>query len=422
MFTYKENILYVEETPVPTIIESHGTPCYIYSQAMIQKNWKRYDEALQSHLHHIHYAVKANDNLAILQLLVELGSGFDIVSGGELARVIEAGGDPDLIIFSGVGKTSEEIQQALKANIHAFHVESFDELKSIEEQAELLSKKAPISIRVNPDISANTNSLIATGKKENKFGVPVDEAYALYDYAAASSHLTIKGISCHIGSQITELDSFVRVLKQILLIHDALAKKNIVLKYIDVGGGLGISIKGESILSIEDYCAGLLKELKDRDILLKIEPGRSIVANTGILVGRVQCLKQNGDKRFAILDTGMNDLIRPALYNAFHPITSVKIRDDVQEARYEIDGPVCETSDCFGKDYLLKIKLDDLLAIHNCGAYGSVMSSNYNSRLRPVEVLVDKDQVHLIRQRETIEDLIARDILLPKNMPFKKIV
>lgn len=411
---YRDNVLHIEGVPVTDIVAHWGTPCYIYSRGAIKQQWQDFSRSLAEYPHQICYAVKANSNLAVLNVLAKLGAGFDIVSGGELARVLAAGGEASKIVFSGVGKTKDEIKQALQANINCFNVESAEELKRIEAIAKELNLSAPIALRINPDIDAGTHPYISTGLKENKFGIAIHDAYELYHYAAKSDALKIKGVACHIGSQLTELNPFLQALDQLLLIQEKLAQENIQLEHIDIGGGLGVKYNGEEPPAIEDYCQAIIQKLYHRNnITLKIEPGRALVANAGVLITRIEYLKKSSHKNFAIVDAGMNDLIRPALYDAWQLIQPVTIRNNVKEETYDVVGPVCETGDFLGNDRLLKIEPNDLLAIRGSGAYGFVMSSNYNSRPRVAELMVDGDYVYLVRERETIAELFAKEQLLP---------
>ncbi len=410
-FHYSNRALQVEEVPITQIMAKFGSPCYIYSQAILQRQWSAFKQLLQNS-QQICYAVKANANLAILARLAKWGAGFDIVSGGELARVQQAGGDLKKTVFSGVGKTSDEIKTALLANIGCFNVESEPELLRIENIAKNLQKVAIIALRINPNIDAKTHPYITTGLKETKFGMNAETALQLYRHTAASQHLKIQGISCHLGSQLTLLDPFLQALEQLLDLAERLKKEKIELKTINLGGGLGVAYQHEDVPTPQEYCQKILNILKKRrtPLQLIIEPGRAMIAQAGILVTKIEYLKSNSDKNFAIVDAGMNDLIRPALYHAEQTILPVVQRDQVIKD-YDVVGPICESSDFLGKNHHLAIQAGDYLAIMDSGAYGFSMSSNYNSRPRPAEVLVDKDQSFLIRTRETLEQLWSNEKL-----------
>ena len=405
-FHYSNGELHVEEVPVATIVAKFGSPCYIYSLAVLHRQWCAFKQLLQSS-QQICYAVKANSNLAILASLAKWGAGFDIVSGGELARVMQAGGDAKKTVFSGVGKTREEIKTALQANISCFNVESEPELLRIEAIAKNLNKSAAIALRINPNIDAQTHPYITTGLKDTKFGMSQNDALQLYRRAATSKHLKIQGISCHLGSQLTTLNPFLQAIEQLLNLAEQLEKENIILKTINLGGGLGISYQQEKVPTPQEYCQQILAALKKRNAKLQliIEPGRAIIAQAGILVTKLEYLKANSDKNFAIVDAGMNDLIRPALYHAEQNIIPVVQHLELPEKNYDVVGPVCESSDFLGKNRQLALKADDYLAIMDSGAYGFSMSSNYNSRPRAAEIMVDNDQIFLIRSRETLEQL-----------------
>jgi len=414
-FSYKNQQLFAEDVSVAQIAEQFNTPCYVYSRSAIETHWKEFDQAAQSHPHLVCYAVKANSNLGVLNTLARLGSGFDIVSGGELARVIEAGGDPAKVVFSGVGKTEAEIEYALEAGIYCFNVESEAELDRINKVAAEINKKAPISIRVNPDVDAKTHPYISTGLKANKFGIERERAVEVYKHAASLSHLAVKGIDCHIGSQLTEVQPFIDALDKVLALIDELADNGIVLSHLDVGGGLGVTYQDEVPPAVEDYVSALLTKLSDRQALKVIfEPGRSIMANAGILVTKVEFLKQGEEKNFAIVDAAMNDLIRPSLYSAWQNIVQVDTSLTRESAVYDVVGPICETGDFLGKDRNLAIESGDLLAVKSSGAYGFTMASNYNSRVRAAEVMVDGSETHLVRAREELVDLWKGEALLPE--------
>lgn len=410
-FTYQHDQLYAEKVSVETIVKEFGTPCYIYSRAALEKNWHAFNDAL-NHPHRICYAVKANSNLAVLNILARLGSSFDIVSGGELARVLAAGGKAENIIFSGVGKSTQEIQQALDANIYCFNVESGSELLRLNELAKKNNKKAPVSLRINPNINVNTHPYIATGLKENKFGIATDDALDLFKQASDLSHITIIGIGCHIGSQLTETTPFLQALDCLLKLNDLLKQNNIFIKHIDLGGGFGIAYQNEQLPSPAEFCKAITQSLADKNLELIIEPGRAIAANAGILVTRVEYLKHTPHKNFAIVDAAMNDLLRPALYDAWQNIIPVTQHNDISEKQYDIVGPVCESSDFLGLDRKLKIRENDLLAVCDAGAYGFVMSSNYNTRPRAAEIIVDGDNVFLVREREKMEDLFLNEKII----------
>ena len=412
-FNRKAASLYAEDIAVTDIAKCHGTPLFIYSRATIERHWKAFDTAAGDRPHLVCYAVKANSNLAILNILARLGSGFDIVSKGELVRVIEAGGDVSKVVFSGVAKTSDEIAFALEKGIYCFNVESPAELYRIQAVAEKLNKTADISFRVNPDVDAGTHPYISTGLKENKFGINIDQAEALYLEASQMSHIKVKGIDCHIGSQLTENAPFLDALDRVLVLVDKLAEQGVVLSHIDVGGGLGVRYQDENPPHPNEYAKAIAEKLADRDVTLIYEPGRAIMANAGILVTEVEYLKQGEDRHFAIVDAAMNDLIRPALYQAWQAIIPVEQRNDVAEQCYDVVGPICETGDFLGKERQLAIEPSDLLAVRSAGAYGFTMSSNYNSRPRAAEVLVDGDEMHLIRQRESLSQLWQGESLLP---------
>lgn len=412
-FDYRNNVLFAENVSVEAIVSKHGSPAYIYSRATLERHWRAFDDAFDGMKHCVCYAVKANSNLAVLNVLARLGSGFDIVSAGELARVLAAGGKAERIVFSGVGKTTAEINYALKQGVRCFNVESIAELARVNDIAGECGGCAPISIRVNPDIDAQTHPYIATGLKENKFGIAVEDAEAVYQQAVKLPHINVVGIDCHIGSQLTSVTPFVDALKRVLVLVDKLAQQDIVLSHLNIGGGLGITYQDEVPPSPTEYAAALRELLVGRDLDVLLEPGRAIAGNAGILVAKVDYLKPTNDRNFAIVDAAMNDLLRPALYQSWQMIQPVVINGTIKAKQYDIVGPICETSDFLGKERLLAIKQGDLLAIRSAGAYGFTMSSNYNSRPRAVEIMVDGDQMHVIRQRETIESLYAGEQLLP---------
>jgi len=411
-FDYLNGEIFAEAVSLNSIAETVGTPCYVYSRQEIESNWLAYDQALSTHDHLVCYAVKANSNIAVINLLARLGSGFDIVSVGELERVIRAGGDPAKIVFAGVAKRADEMRRALKVGIRCFNVESEQELERLDQVAGEMDLKAPVSIRINPDVDAQTHPYISTGLKENKFGIAMDQARAAYQRAARMKNIEIIGVGCHIGSQLTGMTPFVDALKRILNLADQLGEDGISLQQIDLGGGLGIRYDDETPPTHQEYADAILPLLADRKLTLLIEPGKSIVGNAGVLLTRVEYLKSNDEKSFAIVDAAMNDLMRPSLYDAWHEIQPVKITD-AEDQNYDVVGPVCETGDFLGRNRQLKIQPDDLLVVRSAGAYGFTMSSTYNSRPRIAEVMVDGDQTHLIRRRETIDELMTGETLLP---------
>ena len=407
-FQYKNEQLYVEDLPVKQLAEEFGTPLYIYSRATLERHWHAFDSALGKHPHLICYAVKANSNIGILNVMAKLGSGFDIVSQGELERVLAAGGEASKVVFSGVAKSHAEIMRALEVGIRCFNVESIAELHHINQIAGEMGKVAPISLRVNPDVDAHTHPYISTGLKENKFGVSVDEAREVYKLAATLPHVKITGMDCHIGSQLTELQPFLDATDRLIRLMEQLKEDGIKLKHLDLGGGLGVTYTDEMPPHPSDYATALLNKLKDyEDLEIILEPGRAIAANAGILVAKVQYLKSNESRNFAITDTGMNDMIRPALYEAYMNIIEIDRTLEREKAIYDVVGPVCETSDFLGKQRELAIAEGDYIAQRSAGAYGASMSSNYNSRPRTAEVLVDGDKAHLIRRRESLSELWA---------------
>ena len=413
-FNYKNTSLYAEDITVTELVKQHGTPLYVYSRATIERHWHAFDQAAGDKPHLVCYAVKANSNLAVLNVMARLGSGFDIVSKGELARVLQAGGDASKVVFSGVGKKSDEITFALEKGIYCFNVESAAELTRIQQVAQRMNMIAPVSLRVNPDVDAGTHPYISTGLKENKFGISIEDAFELYQHASGLSHIAVKGIDCHIGSQLTEVKPFLDALDRVLALVDRLAKIDITLSHIDVGGGLGVCYDDEKPPHPKEYAKAIAEKLADRDITLIYEPGRAIMANAGILVTEVELLKTNQDRHFAIVDAAMNDLIRPSLYQAWQAIIEVE-NDEVSDKKtYDIVGPICETGDFLGKARELSITEGDLLAIRSSGAYGFTMSSNYNSRPKAAEIMVDGAEHHLIRARETIEQLWQGESLLPQ--------
>ena len=412
-FNYQDNDLFAEDVAVKVIAQQFGTPCYIYSRATLERHWRAFDEAFADKKHLICYAVKANSNLAVLNVLARLGSGFDIVSIGELKRVLVAGGNPSKVVFSGVGKREDEIRAALQAGIRCFNIEVIDELDRINRVAGELGCIAPVSFRVNPDVDAKTHPYISTGLKENKFGISMDLAVAEFKRATEMPHIKVVGIDCHIGSQLTETQPFLAALERVLLLVDELAGLGIDLEHLDLGGGLGIRYQDEKPPEPRVYVEALLEKLADRDVEILLEPGRAIAGNAGILVTKVDYLKPTVEKNFAIVDAAMNDLVRPALYSAWQQIIPVKQNSEQPLQTWDIVGPVCETGDFLGKQRELALQAGDLLAIRSSGAYGFTMSSNYNSRPRVAEVMVDGQQAHLIRQRESLESLWMGESLIP---------
>ncbi|HEY9018726.1 diaminopimelate decarboxylase [Thiomicrospira sp.] len=412
VFHYQHNQLMAEQVSLTDLAKQYGTPLYVYSRTELEKRWQAFDQAFGKQPHLVCYAVKTNSNLAVLQVLAHLGSGFDIVSQGELERVLRAGGQADKVVFSGVAKKESEIERALEVGIRCFNVESHAELDRIQTVAQRANKIAPISIRVNPDVDAKTHPYISTGLKENKFGVDIQTAPELYQTAANYSHINVIGIDCHIGSQLTEVRPFVDALKKVLQLKQRLAGMGIEIHHLDLGGGLGIRYTEENPPEIADYIQALLSELNDPNIEVIIEPGRAIAGNAGVLVTEVEYLKPSDHKHFAIIDAAMNDLIRPALYQAYQQIIPLSPRTDGVEARWDLVGPVCETGDFLGKDRTLNLKAGDLLAVLSAGAYGFTMSSNYNTRPRAAEVMVQKHQAWLVRPRETYQDLMGSEKLL----------
>jgi diaminopimelate decarboxylase len=412
-FNYRNNELYAEDVPVQDICHQYGSPCYVYSRATLERHWLAFDRAFGDHAHLICYAVKANSNIALLNVLARLGSGFDIVSLGELERVLAAGGDAKKIVFSGVGKREDEILAALKIGIRCFNVEVIDELDRINRLAGQLGVIAPVSFRVNPDVDANTHPYISTGLKENKFGIDITLALAEYRRAAQMSNIKVVGIDCHIGSQLTETRPFLDALDKVLDLVAALKAEGIVLHHLDLGGGLGIRYNEEQPPEPADYIAAVLERLGKTDFEILLEPGRAIVGNAGILVTQVEYLKPTEHKNFAIVDAAMNDLVRPSLYSAWQAIIPVNLESDAVEQHWDIVGPVCETGDFLGKDRALKLAQGDLLAIRSSGAYGFSMSSNYNSRPKVAELMVDGDKTYLIREREKVVELWSGEHLLP---------
>lgn len=412
VFSVRAGQMYVEQVALSEIRAKFGTPCFVYSRAALEEAYLSYDRAFGARPHLVCYAMKANSNLAILNLFARLGSGFDIVSGGELARVIAAGGSPGKTVFSGVGKTRDEMRQALGAGVLCFNVESESELERLNDVARELGRKAPVSLRVNPDVDAKTHRYISTGRTEDKFGIAYGDALRIYRKACGLGHLNIIGIDCHIGSQLTELAPFIDALDKILELVDQLSAEGVELKHIDLGGGLGIRYRDESPPLPDTYVKALLKSIGERPQEILLEPGRALVGNAGLLLTRVEYLKHGETRNFAVVDAAMNDLIRPALYEAYHEIRQVEPSTGSSK-RYQIVGPVCETADFLGNDRDLAVKEGELLAVMSAGAYGMTMSSNYNSRLRAAEVMVDGETAHLIRERDRVEDLFRAERMLP---------
>ena len=411
-FSYHNAKLHVESVSLERIAVEFGTPCYVYSHATLTAAYREFDSAFAGRDHLICYAVKANSNLAILNLFARLGSGFDIVSGGELKRVLNAGGDPQKVVFSGVGKHPEEMRAALAAGIFCFNVESEAELLRLNQIAVEMNKLAPVSLRVNPDVDAKTHPYISTGLKENKFGIPFDEAEKLYLSAQKFSNIRFTGLDCHIGSQLIELNPFIEAAEKVLGLLSRLEAQGSRIEHLDLGGGLGIRYSSETPPLARDYVAALCAKIGQRNQRILIEPGRALVGNSGLLLTRVEYLKHTPYRDFAIVDAAMNDLIRPALYDAYHEVLPVAVSDG-DAKMYQIVGPVCETGDFLGHDRRLSLRQGDLLAVMSAGAYGMSMSSNYNTRPRAAEVMVDGDHIHLIRERESVEQLIAHERILP---------
>ncbi|MDN3608764.1 diaminopimelate decarboxylase [Vibrio ostreicida] len=414
-FNYQaDGQLWAEEVRLTELADQFGTPLYVYSRATFERHWNAFDKSVGDQPHLVCYAVKANSNLGVLNALARLGSGFDIVSGGELERVIAAGGEPAKVVFSGVGKTSSEMKRALELGIKCFNVESEPELERLNQVALEVGVKAPISLRINPDVDANTHPYISTGLRDNKFGIAFDRAPEVYQFAKSLPHLEIKGIDCHIGSQLTDLEPFIDATDRLLALIDELKSQGINIEHLDVGGGLGVVYRDELPPEPSEYAKALLGRLdKHRDLELIFEPGRAIAANAGILLTKVEFLKHTEYKNFAIIDAAMNDLMRPALYQAWQDIVPVIPRNG-EPVTYDLVGPICETGDFLGKDRCLDLRENDLLAVRSAGAYGFVMSSNYNTRSRAAEVMVDGDKVHLVRQRETLSSLWALESILPE--------
>ncbi|MDC0390133.1 diaminopimelate decarboxylase [Candidatus Thioglobus sp.] len=409
-FFYKNQSLHAESVDIADLMKCYGSPLYVYSRTDIEKNWREFDSAFGQHPHLVCYAVKANSNIAVLNVLAKIGAGFDIVSIGELERVLAAGGEASKCVFSGVAKTQAEIKRGLEVGIRCFNVESAAELVRIEQVASSLNTQASISIRVNPNVDAKTHPYISTGLKENKFGVDIDDALELYKTAQQSEYLLIKGLDCHIGSQITDVSPFIDALDKVLDLIEVLKNQGIDIEHLDLGGGVGITYDNEVPLDIAAYVAQVLKKVGDLEIIL--EPGRAIVGNAGVFITKVEFLKQNSDKSFALIDGAMNDLLRPAFYNAYHHVLPVHENSKGVDAKWDLVGPICETGDFLAKDRHLSLSEGDYLALMSAGAYGFTMSSNYNSRPRVAEVMVSDSEHHLIRKRETIQDLFNTEYLI----------
>lgn len=414
-FEYRNGRLHCEEVSLHSLAEQHGTPLYVYSRDAIERAYMGYAQALEGHKGMVCYAVKANSNLAVLNILARLGAGFDIVSIGELERVILAGGDPARVVFSGVAKRPDEIRRALEVGVHCINIESEAELGRVNAVAAEMGVVAPISFRVNPDVDAGTHPYISTGLKENKFGIAIDQARRIYGAAAALEHVSINGMDCHIGSQLTEIAPFLDALDRLLVLIDQLAEDGISLSHLDIGGGLGVCYTDEQPPEIAEFVAAVRDKLAGRELALIMEPGRSIVANAGVMLTTVEFLKPTGEKNFAIIDGAMNDLIRPSLYSAYQEIIPVELREEGDTLSWDLVGPVCETGDFLGKDRALNLAEGDLLAVCSAGAYGFTMASNYNTRPRAAEIMVDDNQAHLIRKRETLHDLMRGEKALPKE-------
>jgi diaminopimelate decarboxylase len=412
-FRYREGELYAEDVALREIAAAHGTPCYVYSRATLERHWHAFDDAFGEHPHLVCFAVKANSNVAVLNVLARLGSGFDIVSVGELERVLAAGGDPGRVVFSGVGKQTHEMRRALEVGIRCFNVESAAELERLDAVAAALGAKAPVALRVNPDVDAQTHPYISTGLRENKFGVAIEEAEALYRRALTLPHIRVSGVDCHIGSQLTQLAPFLDALDRVMRLVDRLQDDGIAIDHVDLGGGLGVRYQEETPPEPADYASALLQRLGDRAFEVFIEPGRAIAANAGVLLTRVEYLKHTETKDFAVVDAAMNDLIRPSLYQAWQAIVTVDEHPSGSPGVYDLVGPICETGDFLGKGRPLTLREGSLLAVRSAGAYGFTMASNYNTRPRAAELMVDGEQVHLVRRRETLSELFASEATLP---------
>ncbi len=414
-FNYQDDgQLWAENTSLTELAEQYGTPLYVYSRATLERHWNAFDKSVGDHPHLVCYAVKANSNIGVLNVLARLGSGFDIVSGGELERVVAAGGDPSKVVFSGVGKTAQEMRRALELGIKCFNVESEPELERLNQVAGEMGVVAPISLRINPDVDANTHPYISTGLRDNKFGIAFDRAPAVYKFASSLPNLAVHGIDCHIGSQLTDIEPFIDATDRLLALIDQLRADGVDIRHLDVGGGLGVVYRDELPPQPSDYAKALLARLENHpELELIFEPGRAIAANAGVLLTKVEFLKHTEHKNFAIIDAAMNDLMRPALYQAWQDIIPVTPREG-EATTYDLVGPICETGDFIGKDRALALEPNDLLAVRSAGAYGFVMSSNYNTRPRVAEVMVDGETAHLVRKRETLESLWELESILPE--------
>jgi diaminopimelate decarboxylase len=418
-FNYRDGRLFAEDVDLAAKAPDWGTPAYVYSRATLERHWRAFDDALQGQPHLVCYAVKANSNLAVLNVLAQLGSGFDIVSVGELERVLKAGGAADKIVFSGVGKLPEEIARALDVGIRCFNVESEAELEEIAKIASAKNVCAPVSLRVNPDVDAKTHPYISTGLKENKFGISIDDALQVYRKADAMEAVNVVGVDCHIGSQLTEVRPFIDALDRVLVLVDQLADIGICLQHLDLGGGLGIRYRDEEPPQPSDWSRAVVERLNGRDVEILIEPGRAIAGNAGILLTKVLYLKHNEHKNFAVVDAAMNDLMRPSLYNAWQDIVPLQQREDESSENqgivktYDVVGPICETGDFLGKERELAVEQGDYLVVRSAGAYGFSMSSNYNSRPRVAEIIVDGDLAHIVRERESVDQLFSGESLIP---------
>ena len=414
-FNYQDDgQLWAEEVPLSDLAEQFGTPLYVYSRATIERHWHAFDKSVGDHPHLVCFAVKANSNIGVLNALARLGSGFDIVSGGELERVLAAGGDPSKVVFSGLGKTEAEMKRALEVGIKCFNVESEPELERLNKVASEMGVKAPVSLRINPDVDAQTHPYISTGLRDNKFGIAFDRAPVVYKLANSLEHLDVKGIDCHIGSQLTDIDPFIDATDRLLALVDELQAQGVNIRHLDVGGGLGVIYRDELPPQPSEYAKALLGRLGNhQDLELIFEPGRAIVANAGVLLTKVEFLKHTEHKNFAIVDAAMNDLMRPALYQAWQDIVPVQPRQS-EAKTYDVVGAICETSDFLGKDRALALEANDLLAVRSAGAYGFVMSSNYNTRTRAAEVMIDGNRAHLVRQREELSSLWELESVLPE--------
>ena len=414
-FEYRGDQLFAEDVPVSAIASEYGTPTYVYSRDTLERNYLQYAQALEGDNHLVCYAIKSNSNLAVLNVLARLGAGFDIVSVGELERVIAAGGDPAKVVFSGVGKQAHEMRRALEVGVHCFNIESEAEMELLQEVAADMGKQAPVSLRINPDVDAGTHPYISTGLKENKFGIGIKQAPAAYQRAHELPNLNVVGVDCHIGSQLTEINPYLDAIDRLLALIDELASLGITIKHLDLGGGLGINYADEEPTPIPEFIQRIQTHIGDRDLDLVFEPGRSISGNAGVMLTQVEYLKNNEDKHFAIVDGAMNDLIRPSLYGAWQDIIPADLTLERETQEFDIVGPICESGDFLGKNRNLAIAAGDLLAVCSAGAYGFGMASNYNSRPRAAEVMVDGNKMHLVGQREELQDLWAREQLLPNK-------